>query len=86
QTRTADRSLALLYFEEGAVSPQVSGLAPGARYRWAWFDPRTGRWSESIVVSSAADGRLAAPSFPGGGRRAGRDWAAKLVRPRAARR
>jgi hypothetical protein len=78
--RTADRALALLYFEHDAVTPRVVGLTPGARYRWTWFDPRTGRWSEGVALSAAADGRLAAPPFPGGGRRAARDWAAKLVR------
>ena len=33
---TADRSLALLYFEQGAVTPQVKGLGTGDRYRWTW--------------------------------------------------
>ena len=83
--RTADRSLALLYFEQDAVTPQAQGLASGARYRWTWFDPRTGRWSEAIAVSAGADGRLAAPPFPGGGRRAERDWAAKMVLEGASR-
>jgi hypothetical protein len=78
--RTADRALALLYFEQDAVAPRVKGLAPGAGYRWTWFDPRTGRWSEPVAVAASADGGLDAPPFPPGDRRAARDWAAKLVR------
>jgi hypothetical protein len=41
--------------------------------------PRVGR------LTAGADGVLAAPAFPGGARRAGKDWAAKLkgaARPR----
>ena len=77
--RTADRGLALLYFEQKAVSAQLTGLAPNARYRWEWFEPRDGRWSEARPVSADAGGVLAAPPFPDGAARAAQDWAAKLT-------
>jgi hypothetical protein len=78
--RTADRALALLYFEQKAVAPRVGGLVPGARYLWSWFDPRTGEWTAATRLAAGADGVLAAPRFPGGAVRAARDWAARLKR------
>ena len=81
--RTADRGLALLYFERKAVAPRVGGLTPGARYRWTWFDVRTGGWIAGSELAAGADGVLAAPPFPDGGVRAVRDWAAKLKRAQA---
>jgi hypothetical protein len=78
--RTADRGLALLYFEHRAVVPRVGGLAPGARYVWTWFDPRTGGWTATTELAVGGDGVLAAPPFPGGGVRAAQDWAARLKR------
>jgi hypothetical protein len=77
--RTPDQGLALLYFEDKALSPRVRGLAPAGLYSWSWFDPRTGEWSPEIPLSAGADGALAAPPFPGGGARADRDWAARLT-------
>ena len=75
--RTADRSLALLYFEVKALRPRLAGFTPIARYRWAWFDPRSGRWTDTLDLTSAADGTLDVPPFPGGG--ATLDWAAKVT-------
>ena len=95
--RTADRSLALLYFEAGAMRPAIAGLVPGARYRWAWFDPRIGQWATGVELAADASGMAQVPAFPGaraqapvlpGGTshaasdRATEDWAAKLVRVR----
>jgi hypothetical protein len=76
--RTADRRLALLYFEEKAARPRVAGLVPSAGYRWTWYDPRRGQWRPAIALRSDTQGRLRAPAFPGGGSVAARDWAAKL--------
>ncbi len=78
--RTPDRALALLYFEQKAVTPRVTGLAPGARYLWTWFDPRTGEWGAQAPLSAGAAGVPAVPPFPNGGRRADQDWAARLTR------
>jgi hypothetical protein len=80
--RTADRTLALLYFEQGAVTPGISGLEPGKRYSWRWFDPREGRWATGFGVVADARGSARAPAFPTGGARASEDWAAKLARVR----
>ncbi|MCG6924338.1 MAG: DUF4038 domain-containing protein [Acidobacteria bacterium] len=77
--RTAGRDLALLYFEHDATRPHLSGFAPGARYRWTWFDPREGRWGEAVELTSDDAGVLRAPAFPDGAPRAANDWAAKLT-------
>jgi hypothetical protein len=77
--RTADKGLALLYFENGAVSATLAGLSPDSHYRWTWFDPREGRWLEPARLRSNSSGTLEAPRFPSGASRATRDWAAKLT-------
>jgi hypothetical protein len=77
--RTPDRSLALLYFETKAPRPRVSGFTPGARYRWTWFNPRSGQWGRPVALPARADGRLRAPAFPGGANLAAQDWAAKVT-------
>jgi hypothetical protein len=77
--RTADRSLALLYFEHKAERPQIRGLAPGARYSWTWFNPRDGGWSEPVEIVADADGSLAAPQIPAGVPGVINDWAAKVA-------
>ena len=76
--RSADRRLALLYFEERAVRPRVGGLRPNARYLWRWYDPRRGLWLTATALRSDDAGSLHAPAFPGGMSTARRDWAAKL--------
>jgi len=77
--RTADRSLALLYFEMKAPRPKLAGFTPGARYQWSWYNPRDGRWVDAAALSSGADGTLQAPPFPGGASETAQDWAAKLT-------
>jgi hypothetical protein len=77
--RTADKDLALLYFETKAVRGTVAGLRPVTRYRWTWFDPRQGQWLTSVQARSDRSGSLAMPRFPAGSREAREDWAAKLV-------
>ncbi|HKE94264.1 MAG TPA: DUF5060 domain-containing protein [Povalibacter sp.] len=78
--RTAQRDFALAYFENKALQPQLKGFTPRTRYRWSWFDPRTGKWSEPVTLNADASGTLAAPPFPEGGRQATRDVAAKILR------
>lgn len=77
--RTADRTLALLYFEHQAERPRIGGLQPATRYRWTWFNPRTGAWSAPVSVKTHADGSLATPPLPSDPASPMRDWAAKLV-------
>ena len=74
--RTPQRDLALLYFEHGAVRPLLKGFTAGATYRWQWYNPRNGIWSDAGTVTAASDGRIETPPFPSGGP----DWAAKLIR------
>jgi hypothetical protein len=78
--RTADRELALLYFERKAATPRVQGLTPDARHEWTWFDPRTGRWIRALDLRTGPEGSLTAPRFPESDVRATDDWAAKLTR------
>jgi len=78
--RTRDRGFALVYFENRAVRPRSSGFAPGGRYAWHWFDPRSGVWSRTIDLTAGPDGTLEAPAFPEGENVAVRDWAAKVLR------
>jgi hypothetical protein len=76
RVKTGD--FALAYFENRAPRPRLAGCGPGARYRWTWFDPETGRWGRSVMVRADSAGVLVAPSFPAGGEIAARDVAAKI--------
>jgi hypothetical protein len=79
--RTAARDFALVYFENKVQPPELKGFASGARFRWTWFDPRTGEWSAPVELEATAAGTIAPPSRPAAGAPAGmNDWAAKLVR------
>jgi hypothetical protein len=77
--RTPARDFALTYFENGAQRAQLNGFTPGMRYRWTWFDPRTGSWRRPIALKSDAAGKLMTPAFPAGGVDGARDFAAKIV-------
>jgi len=72
--RTPDRAFALAYFEHGARRTSFARFAPGAAYRWTWYDPRTGAWARPLTVHADAAGTLATPSLPGA-----EDAAAKIV-------
>lgn len=77
--RTPDRTLGLLYFEHLAERGRAAGWLPGRRYALTWFDPREGRWRESIDLQSDSSGTIELPPFPGGQAVAATDWAAKVV-------
>ena len=77
--RTADREFALAYFENRAPRARVAGFTPGARYRWTWFEPETGRWGRGVELRADAEGALSAPPFAAGGAAATRDVAAKIL-------
>ncbi len=76
--RTAERDLALLYFEHKAVRPRITGLKPDSTYIWSWYDPRTGQWMDAVRLSSDADGSVATPELPPNAPQSINDWAAKL--------
>jgi hypothetical protein len=69
----------LLYFESKALRPELRGFTPGARYRWQWFDPRSGEWSQALALVADASGAFRAPAFVNGGDQAEEDLAAKVV-------
>jgi hypothetical protein len=76
--RTADRDYALLYFELDAPRSQLKGFTANQKYRWSWFNPRTGEWSQAVNVTANIKGELATPNFPVGTSGNIQDWAAKL--------
>ncbi len=73
--RNPAADFALAYFETKAVPARIAGFAPGAAYRWTWFNPRTGQWHSPIALTADSAGTLASPPFP-----APADWAAKILR------
>jgi hypothetical protein len=77
--RTAEKDLALLYFENQAVLPTLSGFKPDSSYTFRWFNPRNGRWKKSITIKSNEEGILTPPGFPDGQNPSAVDWAAKII-------
>jgi hypothetical protein len=77
--RTGDGTLALLYFENKAVRPKISGFKPNARYRWTWYDPLDGQWGQQVQIQTDGTGAFTAPPFIGDAGTASRDWAAKVT-------
>ena len=77
--RTPDHSFALAYFENQARRTRFGGFTPGTRYRWTWYDPRTGLWGKAQAVRADAQGGIATPLFPAGGNVAATDVAAKIL-------
>lgn len=78
--RTTDKSLALLYFENGCDKAVLSNMAPNKTYKAQWFEPRTGKWSNVGNGKLTADGKgsITMPNFPGNLKRSDKDWALKL--------
>jgi hypothetical protein len=77
--RTPEKEFALLYFENQAVLPELTGFKPNASYALQWFNPINGEWSEKIVLRSGKKGALIIPAFPDGKNPVGADWAAKIT-------
>ncbi|HEX2936100.1 MAG TPA: DUF5060 domain-containing protein [Bacteroidales bacterium] len=77
---TPEKDLALLYFENQAVVPEITGFTPNKSYSLAWFNTVNGSWSEKIILKSNKKGVIAIPSFPEGNKIAGHDWAAKIIK------
>lgn len=76
--RSGESDLALLYFENASVSPQLAGFTPDKSYTFNWYQPATGEWLKPVTLNADASGNIKLPSFPGGEARAQQDWAAKL--------
>ncbi len=77
--RTAARDFALVYFENQAVRPTLAGFQANGRYRWTWFDPRTGEWKPPVDLVADAAGGLLAPEIPARESTIDNDWAAKVL-------
>ncbi len=76
---TPQKDFALLYFENGAVKPQLAGFTPNATYRFLWYHPKTGKWENAMTIKSDNKGTLAVPGFPNGTNPSNADWAAKIL-------
>jgi hypothetical protein len=79
---TPEKDLALLYFENKAVLPTLTGFKPGSFYSFRWFNPRDGRWQRSVTIKADENGKLATPAFPDGQKTSDTDWAAKIIQRR----
>ncbi|MBZ5495637.1 MAG: DUF4038 domain-containing protein [Acidobacteriia bacterium] len=77
--RTPSRDLGFFYFENRTKQPFTSGWKPNTHYRFTWFDPRTGRWGETIELITDDRGVIKLPAFPGNEAVASTDWAAKIL-------
>jgi hypothetical protein len=79
-SRTGDRKLFMLYFEQQCPQAVLTGATVNAKYTARWFDPRTGKWVGKTDATLTADsgGRITLPPFPGGAKIARTDWAMKL--------
>lgn len=80
--RTSEKDLALLYFENQAVLPALSGFKPDTSYALQWFDPRIGQWGETVALRSDGQGTLTVPGFPDRSHPSATDWAAKVLEDR----
>lgn len=78
--RSADKKLALLYFENKAARQTISNMLPSREYKAQWYDPRTGQWfdMEAGSLTSDSNGRIELPAFPSGEDAAQKDWAARI--------
>jgi hypothetical protein len=74
-----EKDLALLYFENRAELPRISGLRNNTSYSFQWFNPRNGEWKEAETIRSDRKGNLTLPGFPDGSNPSSTDWAAKII-------
>lgn len=76
--RTADKDLAMLYFENQAALPTLSGFLSSTLYNFQWFNPRNGEWQAAKTIKTDRRGNLNVPPFPDGNNPSATDWAAKI--------
>ena len=77
-----EKDFALLYFENRAELPKISGLKNNTSYSIQWFNPRNGEWKQPTIIKSDVAGNLTIPNFPGSAGVASVDWAAKILQAR----
>ncbi len=73
-----EKDFALLYFENQAELPMISGMKNSTVYSLQWFNPKNGEWNAPQSIKSDVKGNLTLPNFPGGSKLASTDWAAKI--------
>ena len=78
--RTPDKDLALLYFEDQSVLPELTGFKPLTSYALYWFEPLNGIWIAPTIVVTDKNGQLALPEFPEKKNPSATDWALKIVK------
>lgn len=76
---TPSKDFALLYFENKAELPVISGLKKNTSYSLQWFDPIKGEWKASHVITSDKKGNMTLPNFPDGSAISSTDWGAKIL-------
>jgi len=76
--RTKDKDLALLYFENQSVLPEVTGFMPGGSYSFQWYNTLTGEWFDQVIIKADEGGKLVIPVFPDEKNPSVIDWAAKI--------
>ncbi|MGA2914600.1 MAG: DUF5060 domain-containing protein [Sedimentisphaerales bacterium] len=79
---TPEKDFALLYFENKAVLPTLSGFKPDTNYSFQWFNPSSGQWQKEIKVETNEKGILTLPAFPDSQNPSITDWAAKICKSR----
>ena len=78
--RTAEKDLALLYFENQSVVPELSGFVPNAKYSLIWYIPTKGEWQVPVIIQADKVGKLIIPFFPDKQNPSVIDWAAKIIK------
>ena len=76
---TSEKDFALLYFEGKSVLPKISGFKENTPYNFEWFNPRNGKWENSVIIKTNENGELNLPAFPDGKNPSVSDWAAKIL-------
>ena len=69
------RDLIMGFAEKGCKKLKVRCLRPYDKYSFAWFNPRTGEWLDSIELMVTRIGNIIVPDYPDD-----LDWAFKLVK------
>ena len=77
--RTDEKDLFLLYFEKECPKAILSGAIFRSKYKAQWFNPRTGDWIDSGIVSADPGGEISLPNFPDHSDVSKNDWGLKLT-------
>ncbi len=70
--RTPDTHV-LYFFSKDTATGEIADIQAGKILQMAWFNPRTGEYSDPVNISASADGRLILPERPDS-----EDWVLKI--------